>query len=104
MVNGDRLYVGCFRGTQVYNISDAANPVYDTTLLESEETLGACGTEEQLFITVSHGVSALNVVDIKNPVELGRYSIKGGCHAIRCASGYVYTVRGGLYILQLREK
>lgn len=103
MVEGDRLYVGCFKGTLVYDISEDINPVYITTLLESEETLGACGTREQLFVTVSHGVNVLNVVDIKNPIELGHYSIRGGCHAIRCALGYVYTVRGGLYILQMNE-
>jgi hypothetical protein len=103
MLEDDRLYVGCFKGTLVYDISDAINPVYITTLLESEETLGACGTREQFFATVSHGVSALNVVDIKNPAELARYSIQGGCHAIRYAFGYIYTVRGGLYILQLRD-
>jgi hypothetical protein len=103
MVDGDRLYVGCFKGTLVYDISDALDPVYATTLLESEETLGSCGTREQLFVTVSHGISVLNVADIKNPKESGYYSIQGGCHAIRCALGYVYTVRGGLYILRMSD-
>lgn len=103
MVDADRLYVGCFKGTLVYDISEDINPVYITTLLESEETLGACGTREQLFVTVSHGISVMNVVDIKNPIELGHYSIQGGCHAIRCAFGYVYTVRGGLYILRMSD-
>jgi hypothetical protein len=103
MVDGDRLYLGCFKGTRVYDISDAIKPVYLTTLLESEETLGACGTPEQLFVTVSHGLRVLNVVDVKNPIELGHYTIRGGCHAIRSAFGYAYTVRGGLYILQMQE-
>ena len=103
MIDDDRLYIGSFNGTLVYDISEVVNPVYITTLLRSQETLSASGIREQLYITVSDGVSALNVVNATEPVNLGHFTIQDGCHDIQYSSGYAYTVKEGLYILRIRE-
>jgi hypothetical protein len=87
MVAGDRLHLGCFGGMLVFDISDAYRAVQMATILEAGETLGACGTPEECFTTVSQALSVLDVFDVKDVRKLGHYHIKGGCHGIRCVFG-----------------
>ena len=98
----DRLYIGSFDGILIYDISSYSDPVLLGRLLESEETLGLCLDGNQLITTVAQGVKALDISDLDAVKVLAFFKINGGCHAIRCTRGHIYTVRGGLYVLQLR--
>ena len=98
---GNRLYVGSFNGIVVYDISDRSNPSFLGRLLEGEETLGFCFDGDRLITTVEQGMKALEIGGLDEVNQISFFHTAGGFHAIRCAFGQIYTVRGGLYILRL---
>jgi hypothetical protein len=106
-------YVGDVdRGVSIVDVSEPRDPRVTRVLENTEGAWGVMVAGERLYVGSFDGMLTYDLADRGNPRFLSRIfageetlggCVDGGCHAIRCALGYIYTVRRGLYILQVQE-
>ena len=105
-INNDRLFLGSFDNwVRVYNISEPQLPKLIASYAYPNEVSGLQVTDN-LLITNYKGITIKDISNIKNPVFVAQYSVrgvKGGVHDIVLHNNYIYFALKGITILKIEK-
>lgn len=105
-VKNDFLFLGSFDNwVRLYNISTPQSPKFLTSYTYPNEVSGLVATDKYL-ITNFQGITLKDISDVKNPVVIAEYhirGIKGGVHGIVLRNNYIYFALKGITILKIEK-
>ncbi|MBZ5500572.1 MAG: hypothetical protein LAP85_29630 [Acidobacteriia bacterium] len=99
----EQLCLGSFNGIKTFDIKDPKAPRLVMSALGHQEVLEGYISKNLLFAGVD-GVTVFDLTKPGEPIELAKWTIRGGVHGIIYDGHYIYTAKIGFYVLELKSQ